>query len=252
MPVNTPEFGAERGQAGETGFSKSKKYNFANLYSMNRSDQQLQEKVDEFQKGANSVNAQMANQVNKAKAMSNNAGQPVQGQSPVNQSEINYAMNQAKGISNAAQNFSIENEAIKNNLSPYQSAMAGFYSGVSNPYINQIRAFQNVYNKALGQDSKIKEYMAARDLQAKAIPKPPGKPKKPGPYDDNFLTQDEADELNQQRPSGGNMHDTRNIMSTLVWGFKTGKITDEEYEAAIKGGPGSPAYEAAKAKLKQY
>lgn len=245
MPVNnTPQFGAERGEAGETGFTKSKKYNFANLYAMNRSDNALKEKVDEFQRGANSVNAQMADQVNKARSIgASNSGQPEANQSRMSQAPVNNALNQAKGISNAAQNYSVENEAMKAGQSPYQSAMAGFYAGVSNPYVQQIRSFSNLYDTALGKQEQINKYLAPKPGSGQAIaPSVPPKKKQGYGY---VMSQEEADKINAEKPKAKDLHDNRRTISTAEWALKSGKITDEEYEIYTYRGPGSPTYDKA-------
>lgn len=240
MPViRPPQIQEARGQAGEQRFNTSRRYNFANLYQMNRADDQLKGEADKMQQGANEVNAQMAQQVAKAK------GQGTTGQAPFSQKQVDYATGKAADISNKATNFSVENEAVKAGQSPYQAGITGFYSGVSNPYVNQIRSFGNLYNTAMGKAAEAHNAMLAGPGSGAPV-----KPniKKPAVGNGGYMSQQEADNRTTARIAADPHADRFNSLGTLDWALKTGRITGEEYYAA-QGGPGTPGYEAIKGKL---
>lgn len=235
--IRPPEIQESRGQAGEQRFNTSRRYNFANLYQMNRADDQVQKKADQFKSDADSVNQQMAEQVAKAKGATT-------GRAPFSQNQVDYATNKAKQISNQAQNFSVENEAVKAGQSPYQAGITGFYGGVSNPAIQQIRSYGNLYNTAMGRAAEIKKAQLEQN-QAAAIPKPT---KKPVVNEPTFMSQAQADARTKNRASDPHSDTKFNTLGTLDWALETGRINYEEYYAA-QGGPGTPGYDAIKGKL---
>ena len=244
MAIIRPEFEEERGQAGETRFTTSKKHNFANLYQMNRSDGQLKDKADKMGKDAALINEQMAGQVKQAQMQGPGAAKP--GTPGVSQNQVDYNVNQAKQLSNQAQNFSVENEAMKAGQSPYQSAITGFYAGTSNPYVNQIRSFQNTYNTALGKADEIKKLTAINDL-GKDVPKPVKTPQMPGLW--GLQQQQKNDERNQNlKQKYGDTGFKSTAGDPLYAALRAGKITGDEYYAA-QGGPGTPGYDKIKDRL---
>lgn len=203
MGIYRPEQDETRGDAGETS-SNQRNYNFANLYALNRGAAQAPVAA-ESQKMGNE--ADMANSEFSAGKKNNN------------QNQMASAVAKAQDISNRAQNFSVQGEALKNGASGYQSGIEGFYAGSNNPNVAKINSYSNIYQNMMGS---MPPTTHASNTPSNVISKP-------------NITQAVADKQNVDRINAGHNGVKGNkvdMMNNLDWLLKTGRIDAEEYYKA--------------------
>lgn len=224
MPFRIQQEGEEHGQAGETsGFTPTGKYNFANLYQLNRQDDQIKQAQSGFDERAGEIDRAMHQAGNEILR----PGQP--GQS--GQERLGWAKQASESLANDTRNFSPANQAMKNGASPYQAGILGFYGGSGN--LDKIHQYGNIYAQTLKNASGLESFTPV---------KPFGKP------DYGHLPPQRADGMSQEEADAktgmgqGQRGDRMQNDSTLIWGLKQGNITTEEYYAALRAGPGSKIY----------
>lgn len=201
----------DRGEAGETSFSaKPRAYNFSNLYQMNR-DRSLDSEASKTANEASNAVSNMGAAVQASKSLGS-ANPAVMGQ-------INKSLSTGADISNRTQNFSVENDALKKGQSAYQAGITGFYAGSSNPNIEKIRSYGNLYSQLQGMNKP------SRLPENRAAPKAAESPKNL-----RYANYQEDRTGTDAKNTTGN----RDIVSidNLTWMLKTGRINQEQFYAA--------------------
>lgn len=218
-PVRLQGGGEDRGEAGETtGASESGKYNFANLYALNRSDRLVDQKADEFEGRALEID----------RAMKRAGDKTFQGVKAEDNSDLGWAKKASGDLTNATKSFSVANEAMKQGLSPYQSGITGWYGGSGTPALDKIHSYGNMYNQVLRNAAGLEAFKMPKPIGKPEYPQEPDHPTRlPNAHDDPHLAEQ------QSSANQAGRGDRTTVLGNLDWGLKTGKITSEEYYYAM-------------------
>lgn len=142
MPVYNPQIATSRGQAGESDDTPSSGYNFANLYAMNRNNgEQQKQDLAGFQSRSDAITGKVDEATNSIR----------EGDQEAADKQIGQAADDAKGLSNDTQGYSVSGSLQKKGIVGRQNRAATFYAGsAGQDAAQQARNFGNIYQSMLG------------------------------------------------------------------------------------------------------
>lgn len=167
MPYN-PQIATSRGAAGESDDTTAGRYNFANLYQLNRNDGADQKKdLAGFQDRAAKIGGE--DDRGNATGLYGEAKDAIRGNDQATaDTKIGKAVDLAKGLASDTQGYSVSGSLKKKGITGAQNAAATFYAGTSGQdAAAQARQYGNIYksmqNAQAGITGRVDKQLASKN-----------------------------------------------------------------------------------------